>query len=100
MREEQGQKCQIRAVRATTGQGNARAVLLCTGKEWPKQDMTNKAGEIKSQGRIKPDLGVSEQGGGQSRSRPAQTKSMAWKRNERAWEAVTGEAKPGSDMAG
>ena len=45
--EEQGQKCQSRAKagRATTGQGNARAGLLCIGKDLleirPKQDMTN-----------------------------------------------------------
>ena len=30
------------AGRATTGQGNVRAGLLYTGKEWPKQDMKNR----------------------------------------------------------
>ena len=39
----------------TTGQGNARVSLFCTGKDWPKQDMI--IGELQSQGRIGADLG-------------------------------------------
>ena len=103
-RVEQGQKCQRRA-KAAQGQAEPRQVRemqrqVCSALGRTGQSRTWRIGEMQSQGRIGPDLGSSKQGSGQNRSRPRQTKSMAGKRHKRAKEAVIGEAKPGSGMAG